>query len=280
MALRTTSILIQIYRVLYALIERFVKEGVSYRAASLVYTTLLALIPMAIVMFTILSAFHVFQGLWPKIQTIIFHNFVPSSAQIISEQLQKIMGNMHSLSWVNIIFLFVVCVLLLYNISYAFDAIWQAEHRQHIVVSFLIYFLLILLMPVFIAIVLLSTAWIVSIPFLSHFFGSFFFIKRIFLFTLPYFMLFFVFAFINWILPSHHVRLRDAAMGGLVATIFFEIAKNGFVIYLKHFPTYHILYGALAIIPIFLLWLYISWVIILFGAVISHASSKHWDIIK
>jgi membrane protein len=69
--------------------------------------------------------------------------------------------------------------------------------------------------------------------------------------------------------PYRHVRLRDALIGGVLAGIAFELAKRGFAIYLARFPTYTLIYGAFATIPIFLLWLYMSWAVVLAGGTLT-----------
>ena len=269
-------------RAIYYLFVRFIREGHTYRAASLVYATLLALVPLGMVTFGILSFFNLFYGLWPKVQSLVVNNFVPNVAQNLSFHLVDISKNLKVLSLFNIAFLFLTCVLLLYNISCAFNVIWKTGRPkpQHWISNFLVYAILILLTPIFVGCMFISTAWLVSLRFINEFLSSFLVVQRFILFAFPYTILFLFFTFFNWLLPNCRVRLRHAAIGGLVTTVLFQFAKNIFVIYLRHFPTYQILYGALAIIPIFLLWLYITWLIILFGGMISYASSKNFEIDK
>jgi membrane protein len=269
---------VDIGKALYYLIARFMREGYSYRAASLVYATLLALVPLMVVVFSILSLFDFFSGLWSQVQQLILTNFIPAVAQNISLYLQDIIKNFQALSLLNLVFLFITCLLLLYNISIAFDRIWRVQKRKNHLLTFSIYFTLILLLPVLIGLVLISTAWLVSISLISTLMVRLWMIQRLILLLTPYSILFLLFTFLNWILPTCHVRLRDAAVGGLVTTVLFECAKNIFVLYVKHFPTYQILYGALAIFPIFLLWLYIAWMIILFGGMISYAAAKKFNL--
>jgi membrane protein len=77
------------------------------------------------------------------------------------------------------------------------------------------------------------------------------------------------------VVPYRDVALRHAAVGGVVAGVLFELAKRGFGLYVAKFPTYTLIYGAFAIIPLFLLWLYVSWVVVLFGATLT-ASLPAW----
>jgi membrane protein len=95
-------------------------------------------------------------------------------------------------------------------------------------------------------------------------------VQKIILAAFPYLFTFLAFILIYIIVPNCKVQIRYAATGAFVATIFFEIAKYGFAVYVTNFPFYKLMYGAFSIIPIFLIWLYVSWQIILFGAVICH----------
>ena len=98
-------------------------------------------------------------------------------------------------------------------------------------------------------------------------------VRKIILFIAPYVFTFLAFILLYITVPNCKVKLKDAAIGAGISTILFEIIKHGFTFYIAHFPTYKLIYGALAAIPIFLLWLYLSWLVILFGALISYAVS-------
>jgi membrane protein len=201
---------------------------------------------------------------------------VPSVAENLSKHLAEILQNFKALSIFSLVFLLTTCVFLLYAASSSFDAIWRTSGLKRWWWTLIIYFFLILLTPIFIGVILISTAWLVSLSFIHNLW----FIERFFFLTAPYVLLFLLFTFLNWILPTCHVRWREAACGGLLTTVLFELAKNIFVIYLRLFPTYRILYGAFAIIPIFLIWLYIAWMIILLGGMVSYAASQKFQLDK
>ena len=95
-------------------------------------------------------------------------------------------------------------------------------------------------------------------------------IKKPLFFIFPILIEWVAFSFFHWVMPSCRVQLRFAMIAGLLTTFLFEAAKWGFVQYLHHFPTYHLVYGALATIPILLVWIYLSWVIVILSALVCN----------
>lgn len=251
------------------LFNQFFQDGCSYRAASLAYSTLLSLVPLLIVVFYILSFFPVFKGTGEAFQQFLLNNFVAASANVISKKLNEFISNLNALSWPNLISLAGVSILLMYNMVKAFNAIWHVEMKQHFAISFIIYLVILFLSPILFGVLLLLSSYIASLPLISGATMTYF-IKQPFLILFPYIIALLTFTFFNWILPSCKVRLLYAFIAGVITTLFFELAKFLFSLYLSFFPTYRLIYGALATIPLFLIWLYVSWTIILFGAIVCY----------
>ncbi|HYF97488.1 MAG TPA: YihY family inner membrane protein [Coxiellaceae bacterium] len=249
--------------------KRFLAEGCADRAASLVYTTLLSLVPLSLVAFAILSYIPWFHGVGAHIQDFVFDNFVTSSAQSLVDTFKNFMQALPNLSKTNFIALIIFSLLTIYNISSAFNAIWHVRKHRNIVWSFFIYLLILILTPVLVGLGFVLSSLFISLPFISGGAHVPLVIQVLFWLT-PYVLTFIAFTFLNWVLPTCKVSLYAAAIGGLVTSILFELAKMAFGYYLAYFSSYQILYGALAIFPIFLVWLYISWIVILIGAMISH----------
>ena len=249
--------------------RRLVKEGCTYRAASLAYTTLLAIVPVMVITGTMLSFLPNFHGIADQLQQMILQNFVPTSASIMAKYLNDFAHHISALSFTNLFFLIMVALLLIHNINSAFTAIWQVKQPLQFFARALIYFFVLLLLPlllasmIFFSTLLMKSLWISLVIEKSG-------LKQLLIWVLPYFLVFVTFTLFNWILPSCQVRLSYAVVGGLVSAILFEFAKYFFVIYIMHVPTYRLLYGALATIPIFLVWLYFSCFIVLLGAMVSH----------
>lgn len=260
----------QTWHIIQYLYERFFEDGCSYRAASLAYTSLLSLVPLMMISFYILSFFPVFKGTGQMLQGFILKHFIAGSATAIDAALNEFLKNISKLSWMNLLSLCGVSLLLVYNMVRAFNAIWHVEMQRHLALAFIIYLLVLLLSPLIFGVLFLFSSYVASIPLLEGLPFTYI-LKKPFFIIFPYIAAFIVFTFFNWILPSCKVRLTDAAIAGFVTTIFFEIAKYAFSFYLSYFPTYQLIYGALSTIPIFLIWLYVCWMIILFGAILCNA---------
>ena len=249
--------------------DQFYRGGFLNRSASLAYTTLLSLVPLLTVSFSVLTAFPVFKGLAQKMQGFIFDNFVANSAQTVQLQLQEFIKQTAKLPVLGLLGLVVTAVLLVFSIEQAFNTVWQVKRRREDVSAFLIYWGVITFVPILIGVGLTVITSLLALPFFeisatTHGF------KEVILFVFPYILTYLVFAVLYRALPNCKVPLRSALLAALPATILFELAKQCFTAYIANFPTYTLIYGALATVPIFLIWLYVSWVVILFGAVISY----------
>lgn len=255
------------------LYHRFFDDHCPSRAASLAYTTLLSLVPLMMVGFFILSWVPMFKGVAPQIQKFIVSNFVADSATVISQYLNDFLGHLRDLSITNIGFLGIVSILLIYNMVGAFNEIWHVRMETHFAIAFGIYLLVLLFTPLLFALLIVMISYFASTPFVGST-AAVSFIKKPLFKVLPYLCEFIVFSFFNYVLPSTRVRLIYALIAGAMTTILFEFAKLGFTFYLNYVPTYRLIYGALATIPIFLIWIYVVWLIILFCALCCNLMSK------
>lgn len=257
----------------YYALSRFYHGECLQAAASLTYTVLLALVPLTALVIAIYSAFPAFADLQETAQQLIFDNFVPQVGEVVSDNLQSLAGNAGSLTAVGTVGLVVTSILMLATIESSFNAIWRARQTRSWLIRLLTFWAVLTLTPLmFGASLSLGTRLLNE----TRGVGGGPVIDTIAV-VLP--MLFQIggFALLYWIVPNRTVRWRDAAIGGLVAGILFEVAKRLFAFYLTSFPAYQTLYGALAAIPIFLVWLYLVWSITLFGAVIAAALPDWWS---
>lgn len=255
------------------IVSQFFLDNCALRAAALSYTSLLSIVPLMTVSFTIMTAFPIFRQIGLEIQNFIFENFVAASAQVVQESLQRFAGQALNLSATGLIFLLVTALLMIFNMEQAFNAIWRVKRSRSGTSAFMLYWGLLTLLPILLGVGFAITSYIFSLPFIegtTQTLG----LKGPFLLVFPYILTFVAFTVLYITLPNCKVYIRHAMIGGLVATILFEMAKYGFGLYVLHFPTYELLYGTLATIPIFLLWIYLSWLIILFGAVVAHVSGN------
>ncbi|MCK5697145.1 MAG: YihY family inner membrane protein [Gammaproteobacteria bacterium] len=253
-------------------VQRFIALRCSEIASSLSYTSLLSLVPLLAVIFAAFSSFSVFQELFLEIQHFIFTNFVPSSSELIQEYLNQYVEKASRLTLVGLLGLFVVALMLMRQIDNALNYIWEVSKTKNFVRTFLTYWAVLTLGPILMGISLMLTSYIVSIPIINDT-AETIGLRTQMLSTIPIIMTLLAFTITYLIIPNIRVSFLHAFVGGSVATLFFELAKKGFALYISHNTVYSSLYGTLAILPIFLIWIYISWLVTLLGAVTTRSMS-------
>lgn len=261
----------------YFVARRFVDNGGTYRASALTFTSLLAIVPLLSVSFSVLSAFPVFNQLIEPIQNFIFENFVPDSSKVVQKYLMSFTEQASHLSVTGLIFLVATAIMMMYTIEQAMNQIWRVSKRRHGMSALLLYWGILTLGPLVMGLSLLLGSYLISLPFLSTtminvgFNQNWLFSAATFFFALIAFTLFYV------AIPNTKVLLRHGFLGGLFAAISFELVKYSFAFYIKQYKTYQLIYGAFAAVPIFFLWVYCVWVIILLGAEVAHGISAYDD---
>lgn len=252
--------------------RQFVRQRGMQIAAFLAYTTLLSLVPLLTVMVTFLGGLPMFDRVNDAIQTFIFSNFVPNFGETIREYLSTFSSKASQLTITGLVALFVIALMLMNTIDGALNTIWHVHNRRGPVSRFLIYWAVLTLGPLLLGIGLLSTSYLLSLPLVSGVGGSGYDLKAHLLSWLPFLTTSVAFTLLYVLIPNCYVMGRHAILGGIAAAALFEIAKIGFGVYVRTVPT-HEIYGALAVIPIFLIWIYLSWVIVLLGAHITFCLS-------
>lgn len=249
-------------------IIHFFKDDCSYRASALAFTSLLAIVPLMSVAFAIWSSFPVFQNYSQPVQNFIFENFVPATGKIVQNYLQQFTAQISQLSIWGVAFLFITALLLMVTIERALNKIWRVMTNRQGVAAFLLFWAILSLTPIFLGLSLAASSLLFSTPYFSaHPLPSFL------INMLPCLLSLTGFTFLYVVVPNCPVKLRHGLAGGMVATVLFETAKQGFAFYLTHYNSYQLLYGAFATIPIFFVWVYWVWVITLVGAEVSYAMS-------
>jgi membrane protein len=248
--------------------ERFARHQAMQNAAGLTYTTLLSLVPLMTVTLAIFSAFPVADRVNEMIQDFVFQNFVPTSGAQLQEYLADFSSKASSLTGPGSVFLVVTALLMMATIDRALNAIWEVRSERSFASKFLIYWAVLSLGPLLIGASFLVTSYIVSLPILTEAATSG--LGRKLLSLTPVLASAIAFTMMYLVVPNRRVRMGHAVIGGLFAALLFEFAKRAFGFYITQFPTYEAIYGALATIPIFLVWLYLSWIMVLLGAEVTH----------
>ena len=255
-------------RFLADVVRRFYEERALQAAGSLSYTTLLSLVPLFTVALAIATAFPVFDETIVVLRQFIFENFLPDARGIdtIAAQVQSFTENAGRLTAIGIGFFVVTAVMLMLTIDEALNRIFRVQRRRPLLQQVLIYWAVITLGPVLIGGSLSTTSFAVGA---SLGLLNLDIVADAVLRVLPFIFTCAALTLLYAVVPYRHVELRHALLSGILAGILFELAKRGFAVYLTKFPTYTLVYGAFATIPIFLVWLYMSWAVVLAGATLT-----------
>lgn len=253
--------------------RRFQEERCLQIASSLTFTALLAIVPIITVALTFISAFPVFREFTRNIERFVVANLLPQSAGAIATYTQQFAENAARLTAFGVAFLFVTAMIVLSTIDRAFNQIWRVPRPRTTVQRVFIYWALLTVGPILVGASLSLTSWVVSL--------SLGLVKDVpyagllLLKMVPILLTGLAFTFVYIALPNRRVLVRDALSGGFLAALAFEGMKHGFAFYITQFPTHKMVYGAFASVPLFLLWIYLSWVVVLCGA-IAAAVMPEW----
>lgn len=243
-------------------------------AASLTFTTLLSLVPLITIMLTLLSAIPVFGDLTQTIREFALANLVPDKAgKAAILYMQQFSESAARLTTVGLCLLAITAVSVMITIEQAFNTIWKVTRPRPLLKRLVIYWAALTLGPLLMGASLSFTSWVVglSMGYFKYIPNFGFEVLRI----LPVLFTTVAFTLLFRLVPNRYVPSRHALIGALVAAGAFEIMNRVFGYYITHFTTYKLVYGTFSSFPIFLMWIYLSWLSILLGAVIT-ASLLHW----
>ncbi|WP_367481817.1 YihY family inner membrane protein [Snodgrassella alvi] len=242
-------------------------------AASLTFTTLLALVPFFTITVIVINAFPMFADMATRFNQFLTHIIVPAAgADSVSDYLYDFRDKASGLTAVGISFMIITSLMLIQTIEHAFNQIWQARDQRPLWIRILIYWALLTLGPVVLGmslsfINLLSNPANMAnqIPFYSILFKI---ITNLALFTILLFLLY-------KLVPFCFVRWQHALLGAFITAVGLDLLRRGFAIFVTYFGNYQKVYGAFAAIPVFLIWLNLLWLLLLAGAVLT-SSLPYW----
>ncbi|MBB1334776.1 virulence factor BrkB family protein [Pseudoalteromonas sp. SR44-5] len=245
-------------------INRCIDDQITVNAGYLAYVTLLSLVPLIAVGVAIFSAFPGFEDTRIAIENFLFTNFVPTSSDVIKEHITSFAGNANQMTAVGIGFLAAIALLLIRNVDATLNRIWRIKTKRPMMISFAVYWMVLSLGPLLLGASIGVTSYIVSlVSFADQGIPGF---SGFLLKLLPYLISMAGFIMLYTLVPNTRVSFKAAVPGALFAALLFELTKKGFALYISHFPSYEVIYGAVATIPILFVWVYLSWVVVLLGA--------------
>ncbi|HMC13894.1 MAG TPA: YihY family inner membrane protein [Gallionellaceae bacterium] len=265
---------VDLQRLVRLIAARFSQDRCAHMAASLTFTTLLSLVPLVTIALTMFSAFPVFADFSDLIKKFVTENMLPETGgKLISSYLEQFAESAARLTVLGFAFLGVTAMLMMLTIDHALNTIWHVSRPRTLMQRVLIYWLVLTLGPLLVGGSLSLTTWLVgiSVGYATQLTG----VGLAALKVTPLMLTAPAFIFLFRVVPNRYVPMRHAVIGGLVSAVAFESMNSFFALYIAHFPTYKLVYGAFASIPVFLLWIYLSWITVLLGAVVA-SSLSHW----
>ena len=249
------------------LLRRFHEDRILYYSGYLSYVTLLSMVPLLAVIFSLFSIFPFFEKLKEEVEEFVFRNFVPELGDVLQEQILSFVDNATRMTPFGLIVLLVVALLLLSSIDHTLNQIWRVGKNRGIILSYSIYIVVLISSPVLLGTGLTANSYLLSLGGIEE--GSKLSAIKLILSSMHFLGSFLFFLLLYIVVPHTKVHFWSAVFGALIATLLFELSKSVFALYFIHFPVYQAIYGALAVIPLLFVWVFISWVVVLVGAQIS-----------
>jgi membrane protein len=247
--------------------KRMSTQRLHISAGYLAYVTLMSLVPLMVVMVSVMTAFPIFTDIKETIENFVYHNFLPASGDTVKEHITGFVDNASKMSAVAISFLFLFALLLISAIDRTLNLLWRVTTKRRMVTAFSMYWMILTLGPVLVGSSIAVTSYIFSLVSLGDY--DVFGLTNVLLRSLPLFASISAFLILYLVVPNKVVPVKFALSGAILAAILFEVAKKGFALYVSQLDSYQAIYGALAGIPILFLWIYLSWLVVLFGALFT-----------
>ncbi len=248
--------------------QRFREDRLGVTASSLTFTTLTALVPLATVMLALFSAFPIFASFQGALEKYFLQSLVPDNiARPVLRALAQFAGKASQLGVAGLLVLVATALAMMLTIDHTLNAIWRVRKPRPIARRILVYWTALTLGPLALGVSLSLTSYALSASrgLVAALPGG----LGLLLAGIEFGLLAAAMAGLFHFVPNTPVRWRHAWAGGLFVALAFELAKKGLAWYVGFVPTYSVVYGAFATVPILLLWIYLGWVIVLLGAVIA-----------
>lgn len=263
-----------ILRLLKYLLQQISDHNVFNLAATLAFTSLLAIVPLFTVVFAFVSELPLVQGWAEEINHFILSSFIPDVGTDVEGIMTQFINNALAMQWWGYLFLVLTAIMLIATIDKAMHIIWHEARKRTALSSILIYWSVLLLTPITLGVSLATTSYIGTMSWMELMpedFG----LRWTLIFPMLVAALGIMLLYKT--IPSSKVKTAHAFWSAIFASFLFEISKRLFSLYIEYFPVQEAIFGALAAIPLILIWLYVTWLIILLGAELCHAlGSQEW----
>ena len=251
---------------------RFVEDRCMSAAGALAFTSIFALVPLTAAVLGVLAAFPGFADWRERITQWVFENFVPAAGSVVQGYITQFADNASKATAIGVLVLLFSAISLMMSIEDTFNRIWRVQVTRGARARLLVYWTALTLGPLLLVAALATSSHAFALPIIDAAEAQFS-IKAHVLSVLPFLIVWSALVAGYVVIPNRSVRLHHALVGALIAALLFEAAKRGFALYATRYASYQRVYGTLAIVPIFIFWIYLSWLIVLFGASITASLS-------
>ncbi len=246
-------------------LQQFHQDRCFQRASALAYATLLAIVPLVILLFSMFASFQGVHNLTMRIQHHLITYLLPTSQHIIMGYLSTLSEKSHSLSILSATGLIITVAALFITMDETFHDIWKIQRKRSHLARFMMFWSLLTLSPILLGLSISITSYFAAIPLIHHL-GEHALFNQPIPFIIPWLISSLAMLAMYTTLPHINISMRAATLASLMAGGLFELSKLGFAYYITQWAHYEQLYGALGTLPVFLVWIYLSWVIVLLGA--------------
>lgn len=247
---------------------RLMRDNLIQVASSLTFTTVLAIVPLLAVILSLFTAFPLFTDFKESLDAFLTNNLMPPSmSENIMSYLNAFAQQASRLTTIGVGFLIVTSIMLMMTIDEALNKIWHIRRQRPISQRILVYWAILSLGPIMLGASLWATAFLAREKFGLT--DDLSLLSSILVSLIPILLSVIGFTLLYLVAPNGKVALKDALIGGFTTALLLEIMKAGFTYYITRFPSYTLIYGTFATIPLFLLWIYLSWLVVLFGASVT-----------
>ncbi|MFQ5914413.1 MAG: YhjD/YihY/BrkB family envelope integrity protein [Nitrospinota bacterium] len=244
-------------------VRKFLSDRCPSWAAALAYTTLLALVPITVLSFSIFSTFSSSASYEEQVRSLLFAHFLPTSGELVYNYVRTFARNAGALSFLGLVVLIPTAFSLVTLLENTFSRIWGISRSRTLIERFVTFWTALTVVPFLIGFSLYLSSWLGPLPYPSWLYR----LAKVLVPLLTTWAAFFV---VYLFLPKSEVHWTSALSGALLAGTLWEGAKLSFDSYVRHFSNFTQVYGSLAMIPLFLFWLYLTWLLVLYGAEVTH----------
>lgn len=248
--------------------RRFLDDKCFEAAGALSYVSVFALVPLSTVALGIIAAFPLFKQWSALLTDFIFANFLPAAGSVVQTYITGFAENAEKLTTIGVFALLIAALLLMSSVESQFNRIWRVPPRRSRLARLVVYWAVLTVGPLLLAASLGATNYLFTLPTRSDVLGFVTWLAG----SLPVIVTWITLTLGYLVIPNAVYRPRHAAIGAVVATVLFQAVKYAFAVFLGN-ANFEQVYGALATIPIFLVWLYLTWSVILLGASLAASLS-------